>query len=74
MPVTAEPKATAIQDTSVENNLGLVHACAHRFKGRGIEYDDLYQAGCMGLVNCYCSYVPSHGRGNEVLLLLCLPL
>ena len=34
MPVTAEPKATAIQDTSVENNLGLVHACAHRFKGQ----------------------------------------
>lgn len=48
MPVTAKPKPTAIQDTSVENNLGLVHACAHRFKGRGIEYDDLYQAGCMG--------------------------
>ena len=50
MPTTAGPKATAGQDTSVEHNLGLVHACAHRFKGRGIEYDDLYQAGCMGLV------------------------
>lgn len=48
MPVTAEPKATAIQDTSVENNLGLVHACAHRFKGRGIEYDDLYQGRVHG--------------------------
>lgn len=34
----------------IEENLGLVHACAKRFKGRGIEYDDLYQAGCMGLV------------------------
>ncbi len=33
-----------------EQNLGLVHACAHRFKGRGIEYDDLFQAGCVGLV------------------------
>ena len=37
MPVTAEPKPVIGQDTSVENNLGLVHACAHRFKGRGIE-------------------------------------
>ena len=34
----------------IEQNLGLVHACAGRFRGRGIEYDDLYGAGCMGLV------------------------
>ena len=61
MPVTAEPKATAIQDTSVENNLGLVHACAHRFKGRGIEYDDLYQAGCMGLVKASAAFDASRG-------------
>ena len=31
-------------------NIGLVHSCARRFLGRGIEYDDLFQAGCMGLV------------------------
>ncbi len=31
-------------------NIGLVHSCARRFTGRGIEYDDLFQAGCMGLV------------------------
>ena len=61
MPVTADPKATAIQDTSVENNLGLVHACAHRFKGRGIEYDDLYQAGCMGLVKASAAFDASRG-------------
>ncbi len=35
---------------TAEDNLGLVHTCAKRFKGRGIEYDDLFQAGCMGLV------------------------
>jgi RNA polymerase sporulation-specific sigma factor len=34
----------------VENNLGLVHSLAARFKGRGVEYDDLFQAGCMGLL------------------------
>lgn len=32
------------------DNIGLVHACARRFIGRGIEYDDLFQSGCMGLV------------------------
>lgn len=34
----------------VEQNIGLVHSCAQRFKGRGIDYDDLFQAGCVGLV------------------------
>ena len=34
----------------IERNLGLVHACAGRFKGRGIEYEELYAAGCLGLV------------------------
>lgn len=34
----------------IQSNIGLVHACAQRYKGKGIEYDDLFQAGCMGLV------------------------
>ena len=34
----------------VSNNLRLVHSCCNKFKGRGIEYDDLYGAGCLGLV------------------------
>lgn len=34
----------------IENNIGLVHSCAQKLRGRGIEYDDLFQAGCMGLV------------------------
>lgn len=34
----------------IEQNLRLVHACAHRFEGKGIEYDDLYSAGCVGLI------------------------
>lgn len=38
------------RDSFIENNLGLVHSLCKRFCGKGIEYDDLYQAGCMGLV------------------------
>ncbi len=34
----------------VEKNLGLVHSCCKRFKGKGIEYEDLYMAGCVGLI------------------------
>lgn len=33
-----------------QENLGLVHLCANRFKNRGIEYEELYSAGCIGLV------------------------
>lgn len=35
---------------SAEEHLGLVRLCANRFRGRGIEYDDLYSAGCIGLL------------------------
>lgn len=45
----------------IENNLGLVHSCAHRFKGRGIEYDDLFQAGCMGLIKAADAFDTQRG-------------
>lgn len=38
------------RESMINENIGLVHACARRFKGRGMEYDDLFQAGCLGLV------------------------
>lgn len=33
-----------------EEHLGLVHLCANRFRSRGIDYDELYSAGCVGLL------------------------
>lgn len=38
------------RESLIKKNLPLVHSCAKRFKNRGVEYDDLYQAGCVGLV------------------------
>ena len=49
------------RSTFIEQNLGLVHSCAGRFRGRGIEYDDLYSAGCMGLVKAYDGFDESRG-------------
>ena len=49
------------RNAMVEQNLGLVHSCAHRFKGRGIEYDDLFQAGCMGLVKATDAFDTQRG-------------
>lgn len=38
------------RENLINDNFGLVHACANKFRGRGVEYDDLFQAGCVGLV------------------------
>ena len=45
----------------VERNVGLVRALVPRFLGRGIEYDDLFQAGCMGLVKAADNFDASRG-------------
>lgn len=45
----------------ISRNIGLVHACAHKFKGRGIEYDDLFQAGCMGLIKAADAFDDERG-------------
>lgn len=49
------------RDEVVQSNLGLVHACAKRFVGRGVEYDDLFQAGCVGLVKAVDGFEPERG-------------
>ncbi len=51
------------RDLLITENLGLVHSCAHRFTGRGIEYEDLFQAGCMGLVKAFDAF--DEERGNR---------
>ena len=38
------------RDKMIEENMGLVHSVAKRFKGRGADYDDLFQSGCIGLI------------------------
>lgn len=53
--------ASANRQQTIEQNLGLVHACAHRFKGRGIEYEDLFQAGCIGLIKAADAFDPGRG-------------
>ncbi|MCD7732467.1 MAG: sigma-70 family RNA polymerase sigma factor [Oscillospiraceae bacterium] len=48
-------------EITVENNLGLVRLCAGRFRGKGIEYEELYSAGCVGLVKAVKSFDTSRG-------------
>lgn len=50
-----------IRNDFVEKNIGLVHSCARRFTGRGVEYDDLFQAGCLGLIKAADNFDESRG-------------
>lgn len=48
-------------NTLAENNLGLVHLCANKFRNKGIEYDDLYSAGCIGLLKASKAFDTERG-------------
>ena len=41
--------------------MGLVYSCARRLQGRGAEFDDLVQAGCVGLIKAADGF--DAGRG-----------
>ena len=42
-------------------HLGLVHALCRRFTGKGIEYEELYAAGCLGLTKAINNFDDSRG-------------
>lgn len=52
---------SSTRERAAGDNLGLVHSIANRFKGRGIEYDDLFSAGCLGLVKAIDRFDESRG-------------
>ena len=41
------------------DNRNLIYSIAHRFGGN--DFEDLYQAGCLGLINAYKNYNDSYG-------------
>ncbi len=45
----------------IGNNYGLVHSCANKFRGRGVEYEDLFQAGCVGLIKAADNFDKERG-------------
>ena len=49
------------RDILITENMGLDHACAHRFAGKGKEYEDLFQAGFMGLVKAFDAFDTERG-------------
>lgn len=49
------------RDEFIEGNLPLVHKLANRFRGRGVGYEELYAAGCVGLVKAVDRFEPERG-------------
>lgn len=49
------------RDEFIANNIPLVHSLANRFRGRGIDYEDLFSAGSVGLVKAYDNFDASRG-------------
>lgn len=49
------------RDEMIVSNIPLVHSIANRFRGRGVEYDDLYQAGCVGLIKAVDNFEEERG-------------
>lgn len=49
------------REEKIRENINLVHACAARFRGRGVDYDDLFQAGCIGLIKSVDGFDESKG-------------
>ncbi|MDR0804376.1 MAG: sigma-70 family RNA polymerase sigma factor [Oscillospiraceae bacterium] len=53
--------AIADKQAFAEANLGLVHSIAARFKGRGTEYEELFSAGCLGLMKAVHAFDETRG-------------
>ncbi len=49
------------RDELILNNLGLAGSCASRFIGKGVDYEDLYSAGCVGLIKAADGFDESLG-------------
>lgn len=49
------------KNTVAAQHLGLVHSLCKRFAGRGIDYEELYAAGCLGLSKALNSFDESRG-------------
>ncbi|MCH5190590.1 MAG: sigma-70 family RNA polymerase sigma factor [Oscillospiraceae bacterium] len=49
------------REQMILDNLGLVGSCALRFMGKGVDYEDLYSAGCVGLIRAADGFDESRG-------------
>ena len=49
------------REEKISENLGLVHSIANRFRGRGVDYEDLFKNGCVGMIKAVDNFDESKG-------------
>lgn len=49
------------REEKIESNIGLVYSVANRFAGKGVDYEDLVQIGCVGLIKAVDNFDESRG-------------
>lgn len=54
-------KEESKRERLINENYGLVHACANKLRNKGVEYEDLFQAGCVGLVKAADNFDEERG-------------
>lgn len=52
---------TQTREDKINENIGLVHSIAKRYCGRGVEYEDLFQNGCLGLIKAVDNFDEDKG-------------
>ena len=57
----AQAGCEASKSKLIEDNSPLVKSVIRRFKNRGVEYDDLYQLGCLGFLKAIKNFAPDFG-------------
>ena len=49
------------REEKIERNMGLVYSVANRFIGKGVDFEDLVQIGCVGLIKAVDNFDESRG-------------
>ena len=49
------------RDALAQRHMGLVHALCRRFADKGIDYEELFAAGCLGLAKALNGFDPNRG-------------
>ena len=57
----AKTKDPALREAIIEHFLYIPKSITRRYANRGVEYDDLYQAACVGLIQAVDRFDPSKG-------------
>ncbi len=61
MNVNHENFKSDINDINIENHLGLVHLCCQRFRKRVVDYEEIFQSGCVGLAKAAKNFDKNKG-------------